>query len=148
MQQRCTSVTVKFDDTAVAEFFEAQVDQGRRPDQFGRIWIHTHPGDCPRPSAVDRRTFQRCFGRCDWAVMFILARGGATFAELHWQRGGPARLPLQVAVDFARPFPAADFPQWEQEYCDAVQEEELFLDRPEPPFEEFFTNDLFETAAI
>ncbi len=148
MPQTCTTVTVKFDDTAVAEFFDDQVDQGRRPEQFGRIWIHTHPGSCPRPSAVDRRTFSRCFGRCDWAVMFILARDDSTSAELHW-RQGPARLPLQVEIDYSQPFPAADFAAWEQEYRECVQEEEeMFLDPRTPPFAEFFTEDLFEAAAI
>lgn len=123
VQQRCTTVTVKFDDTAVADFFDAQVDQGRRPEQFGRIWIHTHPGNCPRPSSVDRRTFQRCFGRCDWAVMLILARNDSTSAELHW-RQGDARLPMSVEIDYSRPFPASEFSEWKQEYEQLVHTDE------------------------
>ena len=73
VEQTCTAVTVEFDDAAVADFFDEQVDEGLRPEQFGRIWIHTHPGDCPYPSGTDEDTFSRCFSSADWAVMFIIA---------------------------------------------------------------------------
>jgi predicted PurR-regulated permease PerM len=33
---------VAFDDAAVADFFDEQVDQGVVPERCGRIWIHTH----------------------------------------------------------------------------------------------------------
>jgi hypothetical protein len=38
VRQTCTAVSVAFDDTAVAEFFDEQIDTGLRPEQFGRIW--------------------------------------------------------------------------------------------------------------
>jgi len=123
IEQHCTETFVSFDDLAVAEFFEDQVDLGRKPEQFGRIWIHTHPGSSPEPSPTDHDTFQRVFSGCDWAVMAILARGGATYAELHWRQGGPAQLRLDVEVDFTKPFPGSDEAAWEAEYHDAVQEE-------------------------
>lgn len=41
MGQVCTSVTVQFDDAAVADFFDEQIDEGRRPEQFARVWVHT-----------------------------------------------------------------------------------------------------------
>jgi proteasome lid subunit RPN8/RPN11 len=68
VRQKVSVVSVSFDDDAVADFFESQVDAGRRPEQFGRIWLHTHPGDSPQPSMVDEETFERVFGRCEWAV--------------------------------------------------------------------------------
>ena len=123
VQQHCTETFVAFEDLAVAEFFEQQVDLGRQPQEFGRIWIHTHPGNCPQPSPTDRRTFQRVFGGCDWAVMMILARGGETFAELHWKAGGPARIPLNVEVDFSVPFAGSEQAAWEEEYVTNVQPE-------------------------
>ena len=45
VRQSCTAVSVVFDDASAADFFDRQVDQGRHPQQFGRIWLHTHPGD-------------------------------------------------------------------------------------------------------
>ncbi|MCA9054839.1 MAG: hypothetical protein KDA75_13450 [Planctomycetaceae bacterium] len=127
--QRCTEVTVAFEDAAVAEFFEEQVDLGRRPEQFARIWVHTHPGECPLPSGVDVETFERVFGRCDWSVMFILAQGGESYAQLHWRRGGPAAFRMQVTVDYSRPFPAAEFSRWEAEYRACVTPSEQLHQR-------------------
>lgn len=121
VKQQCTETFVAFDDTAVADFFEDQVALGRRPDQVGRIWIHTHPGDSPQPSYVDVETFQRVFGGCDWAVMFIIARSGHTYAELSWRHGGPASIRLDVQVDFSRPFPGSAEPAWKSEYDAAVE---------------------------
>ena len=72
VKQFCTAMSVKFDDPAVADFFDQQVDGGLRPEQFARIWVHTHPGNSPLPSQTDEATFDRVFGRAEWAVMFIL----------------------------------------------------------------------------
>lgn len=131
--QRCTESFVTFDDVAVAEFFDHQIDLGRRPDQCGRIWIHTHPGHSAEPSAVDRDTFLRVFGPCDWAVMMILARGGGCFAELHWRHGGPATLCMDVEVDFTRSFPASDEAAWAADYDTHVRWEPPSLLRNEMP---------------
>jgi hypothetical protein len=127
VRQRCSPVTVKFDDSAVADYFDRQVDAGRTPEQFGRIWIHTHPGDCPLPSCTDEETFQRCFGSADWALMFILARGGQTYARLRFNAGPSGDLLLPVEIDFQEPFAASDWAAWEEEYCYAI------LIEPEPP---------------
>ena len=52
VRQRCIPVSAEFDDAAVADFFDEQVDLGRRPEQVARIWLHTHPVDLgDRPSA-------------------------------------------------------------------------------------------------
>ena len=120
VEQNCTGVTVAFDDRAVADFFDEQVDQGLTPEQFARIWIHTHPGNSPQPSSVDEETFARVFGRTDWAVMFILACGGRTYARLQFSAGpgGAMRIPTQV--DFSLPFAASDEAAWEAEYLAKV----------------------------
>jgi hypothetical protein len=54
--QSCSYASVEFDDQAVAEFFDQQTDQGLHPSQFGRIWIHSHPGKCPEPSGTDEES--------------------------------------------------------------------------------------------
>lgn len=87
-RQTCSAVTVEFDDASVADFFDDQIDRGRTPDQFARVWIHTHPGNSAEPSGIDEETFARVFGRCDWAVMFILAKGGATTCRLRMTSQG------------------------------------------------------------
>ncbi len=41
VKQTTTEVSVDFHDEAVADLFETQVDLGRKPEQFARIWLHT-----------------------------------------------------------------------------------------------------------
>lgn len=141
-------MTVAFDDESVADFFEDQVAAGRSPEQFGRIWIHTHPGNSPSPSSVDEETFARVFGGCDWAVMFILARGGKTYARLRFNTGPGGDTEIPVEVDFRQSFTGSDHPAWEDEYLDRVHEQQVLplmsaewdLDESNNPFE--FIDDL------
>lgn len=121
--QRASFVGVSFDDEAVADHFDSQVTAGRRPEQFARIWCHTHPGDCPRPSGVDEETFARVFGQCEWAVMFILARQGQTYARLQFNVGPRGAVRVPVTVDYSRPFGPSDHDDWELEYGENVHVE-------------------------
>ena len=132
--QQCTAVTVKFDDVGVADFFDDQVDLGRQPEQFARLWLHTHPGDSAAPSGTDEATFARVFGAADWAVMFILARGGATYARLRFRAGPGGQLRIPVEVDFGGEFAGSDQAAWNQEYQQNVRMPlpELPLDLMEP----------------
>jgi hypothetical protein len=116
VEQDCSWAHVAFDDESVADFFDAQVDAERRPEQFARIWVHTHPGDCPQPSLTDEQTFERVFGRSDWAVMFILAQQGQTYARLRFNVGPGGEIEIPVEVDYSRPFSGSDLDAWEQEY--------------------------------
>jgi proteasome lid subunit RPN8/RPN11 len=122
VKQDCSSISVAFDDLAVAEFFDALVDQGLRPVQFARVWIHTHPGDSPQPSPTDEETFARAFGQTDWAVMFILAQGGQTYCRLEYHRPPACALEIPVQVEFRESFDAADHAAWDAEYRANVQE--------------------------
>ena len=126
VRQLCSAVTVKFDDQAVADHFDDFVDLGCTPERFARIWVHTHPGDSAIPSSTDEETFARCFGSSDWAIMFILARGGETYAKLALNTGPGGDLMLPVEIDFSRPMPASEEQDWEQEYRTSVTEECLF----------------------
>ena len=120
IRQRCSVATVEFDDEAVADYFDRQVDAGRKPEQFARVWIHTHPGDSAAPSETDEESFARVFGRCGWSVMFILARGGRSYARLQYQSGPAAAVRIPVEVDFTAEFPASDQAAWEQQYRECV----------------------------
>jgi proteasome lid subunit RPN8/RPN11 len=123
VRQSCTAVTVKFDDAAVADFFDDQVDQGRLPEEFARIWIHTHPGQSASPSSTDEATFARSFGEADWAAMLILAKGGRTYARLRFSAGPGGDVIVPVEVDFSQPFTGSCVEAWEAEYHQAVSVE-------------------------
>ena len=101
LQQVTSSVTVEFDDDAVANYFDQCVDAGIPPTRFARIWCHTHPGESPDPSSVDEQTFARVFGDCDWGLMFIIGRTGRTYARLNFTAGPGGSVLLPVRVDWA-----------------------------------------------
>jgi len=124
VRQACTGASVEFDDQAVADFFDRQVDRGRRLEQFARIWVHTHPANFAQPSSVDEETFARVFGRTDWSVMFILAQRGQTYARLRFNVGPGGDVELPVGVDYGRPFPASDQTAWKAEYEANVEKTE------------------------
>ena len=116
VKQQVSCISIDFDDAAVADFFEDQVDQGRRPEQFARLWVHTHPGDSPQPSGVDEATFERVFGQCDWSVMFIMARNGNTYARISFNVGPGGQVLIPTEVDFSQAFAASNQELWGQEY--------------------------------
>lgn len=129
VKQQTSCVTVKFDDTAVADYFEDMAVAGLKPISFGRIWIHTHPGTSPSPSSVDETTLERVFGKCDWSVMFIIARGGSTYARLTYNIGPKCELMLNVAVDWSKmakaQFDSTLHKAWAEEFLTNVHPEPL-----------------------
>lgn len=128
VKQTCTWVHVEFADEAVANFFDDQVDADRRPEEFARLWMHTHPGNSAEPSGTDEATFARVFGSADWALMFILARGGQTYARLRYNVGPGVDVKIPVEVDFGRPFVASAQELWHAEYLANVS-----IPAPDPP---------------
>jgi proteasome lid subunit RPN8/RPN11 len=126
VKQKVTGVSVSFEDESIADFFEDQVEAGRQPEQFGRIWLHSHPGDSPEPSCTDESTFARVFGSCDWAIMFIVAQDSKTFARLRFNSGPGGEVKIPVYVDYSYEFDAADFEVWKQQYLANVVEDTTF----------------------
>ncbi len=116
VRQECSVAFVRFDDDAVNEFFNDQADLGRHPQNYGRIWIHTHPGNSAHPSGTDEDCFREVFGHCDWAVMFILARGGETYCRLGFNVGPRGRFQLKTEIDYSLPFEGTNHEAWTAEY--------------------------------
>lgn len=147
--QQTTIISVEFGDAAVADFFDEQVDAGLPPERFFRLWLHTHPGDSAQPSSVDEETFERVFGRCEWAVMAILAKEGQTYARLRFNAGPGGQIEIPMRIDYARPFAAADPDGWLREYercvhaLDAWHGSQLF-DESGQGWPEFDGNDVLE----
>ena len=121
VRQICTSASVEFDDQSVADFFDRQVDAGFALARCARIWLHTHPGNSAEPSLTDENTFWRVFHRTDWALMFILARGGHTSARLRFHVGPGGEVEIPVCVDYTRPFGSSQHELWKEEYLANVQ---------------------------
>jgi len=130
VRQQVSAVSVRFDDAAVADFFDKCVDRGLPLTRFGRLWLHTHPGSSALPSMTDEETFGRVFGKCDWSVMFILGRTGNAYARLSLAAGPGAEVLLPVQVDWSA-WPKvlvanqgtldACYEQWRKEYETNIQ---------------------------
>lgn len=116
VKQEVTAVSVKFDDEAVADFFDTQVDLGRKPEQFGRIWLHSHPGNSPEPSIIDEETFSRVFGSCQWSVMFILAQDNKTYSKLSFNVGPGGQVLIPAEIEYSYDFGSSDKETWDAEY--------------------------------
>jgi hypothetical protein len=114
IKQRTSVVTVDFDDQAVADHFDAMAESGIPPARCGRIWIHTHPGDSPSPSAQDEHTFATSFAGCDWSVMAILARGGDSYARMQFPAGPGGQVMLELRPAWKQ------LPQFFTEYRDEL----------------------------
>ena len=125
VKQQVTAVSVRFDDEAVADLFENQVDLGRKPEQFARVWQNSHPGDSPEPSIIDEETFERVFGGCQWAVMFILARNNHTYAKVSFNVGPGGHVLIPTAVDYSHEFGPSNHKEWDAEYSANIQVENL-----------------------
>ncbi|MDM4015126.1 hypothetical protein [Roseiconus lacunae] len=132
VQQVCSAVSVEFDDDSVADYFDEQVDCGRLPEQFARIWIHTHPGKSPSPSGTDEETFDRCFGGSDWCVMYILAQGGNSYARARFNVGPSFDRRLRCRTQLDCEFPSSDQEAWFLEYCENVSIHDPFLSQNPP----------------
>ena len=70
---------------------------------------------------TDEETFDRVFARSDWAVMFILADEGQSYARLRFNVGPCVELEIPVGVDYSRPFGACDPDAWAEEHLCNVQ---------------------------
>ncbi len=129
VKQKVTPVSVKFDDEAVADFFENQVDLGRKPEQFARIWLHSHPGDSPEPSIIDEETFERVFGGCQWAVLFVVAQNDKTYAKLSFNVGPGGHVLIPTKIDYGQDFEASNQELWDSEYSANIKAEEWLSSR-------------------
>ena len=122
VKQECTTATVDFNDDDVADFTLDMVEDGLQPENFMRIWIHTHPNISPSPSLTDEKTFERVFGNCNWAIMAILSKDDRTYCRIQINDGpiqGHIEIPMKV--DFtAYEFPKSDAKAWLEEYKENV----------------------------
>ena len=110
----------------MAQFFDAQVDAGRQPAQFGRIWIHTHPEISAQPSITDEETLARVFAKAEWAVMFILSKTDDVYCRLRFNVGPGGEMEIPVEVDYGREFAGTDFAAWGAEYLANVVDADGF----------------------
>jgi proteasome lid subunit RPN8/RPN11 len=127
LKQDVTPVTVEFEDTAVADFLEDMVERGLQPHQCMRVWIHTHPNMNPTPSSVDEETFERVFGDCDYAIMFILSTKDTCYCRIQTNVGISTEQKIEAAVDYSTSFGPSDEEAWKKEFDESVSSSRSYL---------------------
>lgn len=123
VKQKASAAFVDFDDEALNDFMTEQfVKHDRQPINCMRIWIHTHPHGCTKPSGQDENTFRDAFGSADWAVMFILAKSGEVYARMRADtaHGVSINKHLDVDIDWSKPFEGSDHDSWLEEIREKV----------------------------
>lgn len=125
IKQKCTSVSFDMDPEDLADFGERMVDAGLASWQCLNILAHSHPANCPQPSPTDENNFRNAFSHPHWAVMFIIANGGATYCRLKVNIGPGIIKELPIEIDWSEPFQGSNKEEWEKEYKDKVTEIEF-----------------------
>lgn len=119
VEQEVTSATVAFDDEAIGEFYEKMAEKDYNPSQFGRIWIHTHPGFSASPSSTDTETFNRAFGASYWAILFVIGTNNTVYARLQYNFVPPLAVHIPVYIDYSEDFSGVSEEVktlWDEEY--------------------------------
>jgi len=129
VKQECSMVKVDFDDDAIADYTMDMVESGYSPEQFMRIWVHTHPNMSAHPSGTDLHTFKKVFGKCDWSVMVIVSNTGDQFCRLRINTGPfPGLFDIPMYVDYTSyEFDGSDTASWLKEYEEKVTEKKFHV---------------------
>lgn len=119
-KQKCTVASFDLDPYDIIEHTERMMDQGIPPWACTNLLIHTHPGNCAKPSGTDEENFAKAFAHPNWAIMFIVAKEGDTYCRLKINVGPGVVKLLGVEIDWNIPFPASDHEGWDAEYDEKV----------------------------
>ncbi len=166
LQQVNTGASTLLDDEAVADYFDDQVDAGRKPHQFARIWLHTHPNwtgkktrrnrnivinndfYIPSPSWIDENTIRQAFGSCDWAVMFIYSGGSTGYARLVMKKPVDGQIVLPVEIQKKGKNPTKkDFASWQQEFRTNITEK-VFVIPAAQRFDNLLPNQVLQLEGV
>lgn len=120
VEQECTTCTIDMKADGLTEYVNQRMDEGIYPGKSFRIWIHTHPGNCPNPSSVDEEQFDEFMSDQPWVIMLIFAKDRSTYCRLGVSGGPGATQELDVEVDWSQACQDIDFTILEQEYLDLV----------------------------
>ncbi|MGA1753168.1 MAG: hypothetical protein ACO395_07405 [Pontimonas sp.] len=117
-KQTVSLASAELDEDDLSQRIE-EMAQHAPISSFLRVWLHTHPGNCAKPSGTDLETQKEIFGTCDWSVMAILAKGGDFHNEVMWcgpDKRSHIRVKIPHYVDWSLPFKGTDPDAWQAEY--------------------------------
>jgi len=117
IKQVSSIASTDMDDESVSDHMENMAELGYQPAECMRIWIHTHPSSSAFPSSTDKETFLKAFGNCNWAVMFIMAKGGVNTAHMLVNAGVKSVFKISTCIDYS----AEIIEEWDREVEENVE---------------------------
>lgn len=130
VKQKCTETTFDLDIENVIDYRDKMMDQGVPPWACMNILAHTHPNNSPTPSGVDENNFVDAFSHPNWAIMFIVAKGGKTYCRLKVNVGPGVVKEIKVTIDWSTTFDSTDFAAWNMEYIENITCSRGFASQP------------------
>lgn len=128
IKQVCTDIHVELDEEDSAKYVEEMDDLGLMPWMTSIIWAHTHPGNCAKPSFGDEANFTKNFSHSNYAIFYILAKGGDDYCRIQYNVGPGGSMEIPVEIDYRYSFPGSDFEKWKKEYDEKVTEKKITFD--------------------
>jgi len=92
--------------------------------------LHSHPGNSPEPSIIDEETFERVFGNCQWAVLFVVAQDNKTYAKLSFNVGPGGQVLIPTEINYSHDFGPSNHELWDTEYAANIKAVEWTTKRP------------------
>lgn len=98
--------STRMDDEHLAMLFSRLSEQGLEYEQYGCVWIHSHPSFAVMPSDTDWATLDRTFARHPWVLMIIVSLANGEFKssvhlKMRTSLGTVTRQLGDLAVDYA-----------------------------------------------
>lgn len=115
VKQESTAGSTEFDEDAQHNLVVDMDEAGVSPENYLRIWVHTHPGSSATPSSTDWETFDEVFGLMPWSIMAILSKSAANSMYCLFRAEDEA-IHIPVVIDT----PEVNREEWEAEYREAI----------------------------
>jgi proteasome lid subunit RPN8/RPN11 len=96
-----TAVTTEFDEEKKVEEVDKLIQKGLDPNNFLKIWVHTHPKMSPNPSGTDIQTFKTKFNNLNWSIRLILGQNKQMTVKYQQNSPIPLELDLKTEIDFS-----------------------------------------------
>lgn len=119
LYQESGVASFEFNREKMSDYIEKMSDR-YSPAQCFRVFVHTHPGDCPKPSGTDWETFNSLMSSYPWFGMLIFAKDQSYYFYLKLTQGPGLETEVDLDIDWGISCQPVDFEHLENEYKEKV----------------------------
>jgi len=122
LKQESSSATFEFDKEGMEEYLNEMIKAGYSPNECFRVYLHTHPGNCPKPSGTDWDQFKELSEKYPWFAMLIIAKDHSKYGYIKLNQGPGVECEIDWDVDWEIPCEVVDFDELEATFKEKVEE--------------------------